>query len=387
MRVFASLLALLLLGCGSSSSPSAAAAVCGDGLAQGDERCDDGVANATAGHCKKDCSGMPSKVTVSGDLFAFLQETSGARISGATIRVLEQPDRSTATDAQGHFELGDLDEGTEVTLVVEHPTLFPTQTGTVVLPADGVHPFVIQALPVGAFKLLSALLPPVDLDHNCAMATTVSRLGGTLHVNVRQGEAGAIVTSSPALPAEVGPIYFNEAVLPDRNQPATSKDGGVVFANVPPGEYVLSASKDGTAFSPVKMKCRAGFLINAGPPLGLQASVVSPDWGADLSAAPPPQMAALCEQTAACVNQAHADRYPPATVDSCKRTFRRALSFVDAGCDAGTHLVDAWSAYYGCKAASCEAALGDDTVCAPESEAWVDAMAAYAPCYAGKHQQ
>jgi hypothetical protein len=46
------------------------------------------------------------------------------------------------------------------------------------------------------------------------------------------GVAGATASSTPALPS---PIYFNENVVPDPSQPASSKDGGVIWTEVPPG--------------------------------------------------------------------------------------------------------------------------------------------------------
>ena len=84
------------------------------------------------------------------------------------------------------------------------------------------------------------------------------------------GEAGAVVTLNPPLPAEHGPIYFNAQVLPDRTLTETSEDGGVLFIQVPPGEYVWTATRPDTLFSRIKSKCRVGFLVNASPPWGLQ---------------------------------------------------------------------------------------------------------------------
>jgi len=191
------------------------------------------------------------------------------------------------------------------------------------------------------------------------------------------------------VPAESGPIYFNESVLPDVAQTSTSKDGGVVLINVPPGEYDLSATKPGLVFEPVHVKCRAGVVVNAGPPLGILAHVLGADPGGgalyqddEYSAS----TGALCEQTAACVNAKNADHYPAATVESCKAMFRNALSFVDASCDADGAFRGAWKALFDCRATSCDLALGGDDACAVEDAAFVDAMAVYGACYAQKHQ-
>jgi hypothetical protein len=50
----------------------------------------------------------------------------------------------------------------------------------------------------------------------------------------------------------------------------TSDDGGVLFVQVPPGDYAWTAYEAGAVFSRVRMKCRAGYLVNASPPRGLQ---------------------------------------------------------------------------------------------------------------------
>ena len=101
--------------------------------------------------------------------------------------------------------------------------------------------------------------------------TTVTRVGKSLYDPGAHGEEGATVTLDPGLPADHGPIYFDSTVMPNFGQTESSDDGGVLFVNVPPGEYVWTAHKQGVEFSPVKMKCRAGWLVNASPPWGLQA--------------------------------------------------------------------------------------------------------------------
>ena len=328
-------------------------------------------------------------VSIIGDVFAFMEEVSGPRVAGATISVLEQPDKSVTTDASGHFEIDDLLEGSEVTLVMSHPDYYPTQSATYTLGARGINPFALQALPNNLFNALSGLFPGLDQTSHCVLATTVTRLGGTLHVDVRQGEAGATLALSPATPDAKGPVYFSEAVIPDSTLTATTKDGGAVYYNVPPGDYQLSAIKSGVSFAPVRMKCRAGYLVNAGPPIGVQANVIAPDWGAPLVVETDSYSAstdALCDRTGACVTAASgAAAYPAATVAACKAMFRRALGFVDTQCDATTHLRDAWKTFVDCRAATCKLTLGDDTACPAEESAWIAAMANYAPCYTAAH--
>ena len=89
--------------------------------------------------------------------------------------------------------------------------------------------------------------------------------------NGAHGEEGATVTIEPAIPVEQGPIYFGSNVIPDPDLTETTDDGGVLFYNVPPGRYTLEANKKGVTFESVTMECRAGVLVNASPPYGLQA--------------------------------------------------------------------------------------------------------------------
>ena len=222
---------------------------------------DDGVAN--------DSCRMP--VTVSGDVLPFHLVPTG-RLAGATVSVLEHPEMQVVTGTDGHFRFDGLEEGSEVTLVMSHPDYHPIQTGTIVLGPSGAERVTFQAVLYGIYATLAALLQVTpDEEHACQMVTTLTRVGKSMYDFGAHGEDRAVVQLGPPLPAEHGPIYFNSAVLPDRSLHESSDDGGVLFIQVPPGEYVWSATKPGAAFSRVKMKCRPGFLVNASPPWGLQA--------------------------------------------------------------------------------------------------------------------
>jgi hypothetical protein len=72
--------------------------------------------------------------------------------------------------------------------------------------------------------------------------------------------------SSGSYQGEAAPL----SSYPDTSLTVTSIDGGVILANIPPGEYTLTATKQGKQFSTVAVRCRAGLLVNAAPPHGLQ---------------------------------------------------------------------------------------------------------------------
>ena len=209
-------------------------------------------------------------VTLSGDAIPFDASPTG-RIAGATISLLEHPDRHVTTGPDGHFVFDGLEEGSEATLVLDHPDYHPIQTGTIRLGPRGIDRVTFQAVTYTIYDLLADFLDVVpDEANRCQMVTTVTRVGRSIYEAGAHGEDGVTVTLDPPLASDHGPIYFNSSVLPDRTLTQTSDDGGVLFLQVPPGEYVWTAHKAGAVFSRVKMKCRQGFLVNASPPKGLQ---------------------------------------------------------------------------------------------------------------------
>jgi hypothetical protein len=210
-------------------------------------------------------------VTLSGDAIPFIGGPDG-RIEGATIGIVEEPLRQVVTSANGAFLFEDLEEGDEVTLELSHPDYHPIQTGTIRLGASGASRVTFQAVTHTVYTLLADLLQVVpDEANRCQMVTTVTRVGKSIYDAGAHGEDLTTVTLAPPLPAEHGPIYFNSSVLPDPSLVETSDDGGVLFIQVPPGEYVWTAHKPDVLITRVKMQCRVGFLVNASPPWGLQA--------------------------------------------------------------------------------------------------------------------
>lgn len=210
------------------------------------------------------------RVRLSGDAFPFIGGAT-APIAGADVTLLELPDRHVVTGGDGHFAFDDLEEGSEVTVLMTHPDFHAIQTGTILLGPAGVGRVTFQAASLGVYTAFSALLQiQPDEVNRCQMVTTVTRVGKSIYDPGAHGEDGVTVTLDPPLPAEHGPIYFNSSVLPDPSLTQTSDDGGVLFIQVPPGEYVWTAHKEGAAFSRIKMKCRVGLLVNASPPKGLQ---------------------------------------------------------------------------------------------------------------------
>ena len=222
-----------------------------------------------AGACGDSDDGPGATASVSGDAIPF--NGQDRRVAGATISILEFPEKRMVTGTDGHFAFDGIPVGSEVSLVMEHPDYHLEQTGTHVVPPEGLERVTFQAVTHDVYTALGALLGIVpDEAGACQMPTTVTRIGKSLYDPGAHGEEGATVTIDPPLPAEHGPIYFNSRVLPDRTLTETSDDGGVLYVQVPPGEYVMTAHKPGAEFRQVKFKCRPGVLVNASPPWGLQ---------------------------------------------------------------------------------------------------------------------
>ena len=213
--------------------------------------------------------GSPATTTITGDAFAF-NEGTGSLVADAHVFVLEDPELDATTDAQGHFVIAGVPVGSDATLVLEHPDFIPIQTGTHVVPAAGIDRITFQAVRPVIRDALAQLIDITPDPTRCQMVTTVTRVGRSLYDEGAHGEAGATVTITPAVPSEAGPIYFDASVLPDRMLTETSEDGGVLVVNAPVGEYTWTAELEGATFTTLRMKCRAGFLVNASPPWGLQ---------------------------------------------------------------------------------------------------------------------
>ncbi len=214
--------------------------------------------------------GDDTGTVVSGNAFSFIGYYG---IEGGTVTVLEDTSITTTTSgADGAFRVEGLPSEGEVTLVLTANDFYPIQTGTLAFDATGLERVTFQAVYDALFDVLADGLMVTPDPGRCQIATTVTRVGKSIYDKGAHGEAGATVTIDP-VPGDgaEGPIYFDASVMPDRTLTETSEDGGVLFVNVPPGRYMLRASKPGITFREVIATCRAGLLVNASPPWGLQA--------------------------------------------------------------------------------------------------------------------
>ncbi|WCB96968.1 hypothetical protein DSM104299_05738 [Baekduia alba] len=198
------------------------------------------------------------------------------KLGGAQIRVAEDPTLGATAAADGTYDLK-VPSGRSVTPYVNaagHHTIY-LQTFTTVAGRD-LERVNFQTPSDAIYGALAALLQvPVGADGNpvqCAIVSTFSTrdvrdldydafVGYGAH-----GVAGATASATPALPA---PVYFNKDVIPDRSQPMSSADGGVIWPVVPAGRYTIKASHPTSAFAPFTATCAPGRVVNANPPWGV----------------------------------------------------------------------------------------------------------------------
>lgn len=211
---------------------------------------------------------------VTGQIYRF--DTTWSMLEGAEVSLLERPYTPTTviSDENGLFTFDGLAPDDEVTFLSRHPDFFPTQTATLRPGARGLDDVTIQQPPkVIVWAMALFLLRPLD-PNACQIAATVTEPGANPW---SQGIEGVQVSIDPPLEPSQGPFYFKIIEIPgwpilDLPLPwltETTGDGGLVYINVPPGEYVLTAHKEGMEFTPAHIKCRPGVLVNASPPYGL----------------------------------------------------------------------------------------------------------------------
>jgi hypothetical protein len=231
------------------------------------------VALAGALACSAGPAAAARSVHLRGTAYEF--NNTGVRLAGATIRVAELPRVRATVRANGSYDLvvPDRTRVTPYIVAVGYHTIY-LQTFTTT--GEDLVNVNFQTPTEDVYKALVALVGvPVDADGNpanCAIVSTFSTK------NVRDlafndftaygahGVAGATATGNPALPA---PIYFNESVLPDRNQLKSSVDGGVLWIGVQPGVYTVKAHHPSKRFASFVATCRNGRIVNANPPWGL----------------------------------------------------------------------------------------------------------------------
>ena len=210
-------------------------------------------------------------VAISGTAYTFNTPTP---VEGAVVRIVQHPELSTTTAADGSYRI-EVPAG-EVTPYVEHADHVTMHLQTFDADQD-IERANFQMVIPDIYAALSAILSVTPDPTRCQVASTVSAkpiqtmtFAEFLAFTTAEhghGVAGATVTLEPA---DATIYYFNEEVIPDKSRTTTSKDGGVVIANMPVGRHVLRATHPERQFVEVVVDCEAGRFINANPAQGLK---------------------------------------------------------------------------------------------------------------------
>lgn len=222
----------------------------------------------------------PATAPVSGYAQSFLLNV---KLANGTVTILETGKKIT-TDSNGHFGPFQYPVGQPITLQFEKWGYQTTQSGTVIVPREGLAgPYdniTFQIPSIETYYLLAKIMGATIDENSCHVTSTITAYHKTLD-DVPQGVTGTTVTLTPAV--NVIPFYFDiyksGGPLKGKTNPftrgltATSEDGGVAFFNLPPRDepYVLSARKDGVKFTEAMFLCRKGMFINISPPKGPMA--------------------------------------------------------------------------------------------------------------------
>jgi len=235
-------------------------------------------ASLVVGHAVTVGGQDPADATISGHAYTFNTRNV---IAGATIRAVEHPEVSTTTAADGSYRLT-FPVGSAVTLSIEadgHDTIHlqtfrldEDHDGTAVVGANFQTP--THAVYGALRALVASYLGHDPFDDGCVIVTTVGMAelaGMPFDEFIRFAPHGVAGATASLTPAATSPIYFNSAVIPDPTQLTTSDDGGVLWPNVPPGTYELSAQHPDVDFRTATVRCELGWVVNANPVWGLHA--------------------------------------------------------------------------------------------------------------------
>jgi hypothetical protein len=228
------------------------------------------------------CGGYFTIVTLSGKAMHFLQHL-GLQIDSAEISILERPWKpAVLTDEEGWWSMKILKrQGITVdcSFILKHPGYPESQTAVIEVGDQDITDITFQVPDNDMFTMLKTSLEQglsqylgfpyeIDMSNKCIIVTTAGKSWASMLLDqFPHGEPGAIGIIDPVQPFPMlGPIYFNEEIMPDPALQSTSVDGGILWLNCPEGEYTLSAVKEEVTFRPMRVKARPGILLNASPP-------------------------------------------------------------------------------------------------------------------------
>ncbi len=216
-------------------------------------------------------------VTISGNAYAFVFDGNTDRLEGARIGIAELPGLETTAGPNGAYRLKVPDD-TAITPFAEADGYYPTHLQTFRTSGSDLGQVNFQMPRLDIYRALAAVAgaeldPETDrLAHSAIVSTFFEVAGRNLpdfdafHDFRPHGVAGSTAELSP--PAAEA-IYFNADVIPEQGLEHSSRDGGVLWKDIPAGTYEITGLNPQTGHAGFVATCEPGRLVNAGPPWGL----------------------------------------------------------------------------------------------------------------------
>jgi hypothetical protein len=214
-------------------------------------------------------AGPPARVT--GMVFVFGPNGAGLTVEGGVVAVVEDPGVTTSVAADGTFAF-EVPSGGPATFSFTKAGFQLEHSATLAITPAGISMLGFQVPVEETYQLLAAVAK-ITLDANrCQIVTTISAVGTAPYGGDGLGVPGSTISIDPAS-GDV-PTYFayqGGTIYPAPGLTETSIDGGAIISNVEPGrEYVIQGHRSGLSFQAATIRCRAGALVNAAPPNGIQ---------------------------------------------------------------------------------------------------------------------
>jgi hypothetical protein len=230
-------------------------------------------------------------VTISGNAYAFVFDGNTDRLEGARIGIAELPGLETTAGPNGSYRL-EVPDDTTVTPFAEAAGYYPTHIQTFHTSGGDLNQVNFQMPRLDIYRALAAVAgaeldPETGRLAHSAIVSTFFELAGrdfpgfdAFHDFRPHGIAGSTAELSPPVAQA---IYFNADVIPEQGLDSSSRDGGVLWTDLPRGTYEVTGHNPKTSHAGFLATCEPGRLVNAGPPWGLYE--LRPGEAPDLAAA------------------------------------------------------------------------------------------------------
>ena len=219
----------------------------------------------------------PETVTLSGNAYAFIFAGNVSRLEGAVIRIEELPELETVAGPNGAWTL-EVPDNTTVTPYAQYPGYYTTHLQTFHTRGYDLRQVNFQMPEFGIYRLLAGIIgaetdPETELLVNCGIVSTFFQKEGRSFSDFNDFHDfrphGIVGSTASISPEATQPLYFNSDVIPDPLQPSSSRDGGVLWKDVPTGVYRVRGTNSTTRHASFVATCAPGRLVNANPPWGL----------------------------------------------------------------------------------------------------------------------